>query len=67
MNVLAVAPAQRGEALRQDRSRHLPEGIVGGIAREHAEAAHPADLLRPSGKRPRGSSGGEADKFSSLH
>jgi hypothetical protein len=45
----------------------LPEGIVGGIAHKHAEAAHAAALLRPSAKRPCHSAGDKPDKFASFH
>ena len=64
---LALAPAQRGKTLRQDRSEQLPEGIVGGIAREHAKAAQAGNLLRSRGQRQRRGAGDKAKKSSSLH
>jgi len=67
MDVLTLAPAQRGETLRQDRCKQLPKRIVGGIACEHAEAAHAAALLRRHRQWPRGGAGDKAEKSTSLH
>jgi hypothetical protein len=53
--------------LRQDRSEQLPEGIVGGIAREHAKAVQAGTLLRSRGQRQRRGAGDKAKKSSSLH
>src|SRR6516164_2290547 len=65
--VLTLAPAQRGETPRQYRRKQLPERIVGGVTREHTEAAHAGALLRRRHKRPRDRASDKAKKSSSLH
>ena len=65
--VLTLAPAQRGETPRQYRRKQLPGGIVGGVIREHTEAADAGALLRRRRKRPCGRASDKAKKSSSLH
>jgi hypothetical protein len=65
--VLTLGPAQRGETPRQDRCKQFPERIVGGVTREHNEAAHASAVLRWRRNRPCGGASDKAEKSSSLH
>jgi hypothetical protein len=64
-HVAAIGPAQARKRLSERRDVSLPHGIVFVARLEHADAPHPAALLRARCERPRHRAAKRGNEFAS--
>src|SRR5262249_50208596 len=67
LHITADPPAQLLQSLEESRVARLRDGIVGGLAHQHADAPHALALLRPRRNRPCRSAADERDELASSH